>query len=127
MSGSPTVTVWFNPRCSKCRQARDLLEERGIAAEYRLYLENPPSREEAQKLQALLGLSDPAGMMRAKESAWKELGLEKAGPAARLEALLQHPVLLERPIVAAGGRAVVARPPEKLLDLFEDRSGSCAS
>jgi len=127
MPAPSPVTVWFNPRCSKCRKARELLEQRGIAAEYRLYLEAPPSREEARELQAFLGLSDPAEMMRAKEAVWTEFCLGEAGPEARLEALIRHPVLLERPIVVAGGRAVIARPPERLFDLFENDGGSPAS
>ncbi len=126
MPAPPSVTVWFNPRCSKCRRARELLEERGISVQYRLYMEDPPSREEAAELMALLELSDPAGMMRSKEAAWKELALENAGPEGRLEALLRNPLLLERPIVVAEGRAVIARPPEKLLQLLEDGRDAAA-
>lgn len=110
--------VYFNPRCSKCRTLRGMLEERGIEADYFEYLERAPSLEELERAMAALGLSDARGMMRTKEPLYAELGLDGADRSALLQAMLEHPVLIERPILLRGGRAVIARPPEKALDLL---------
>ena len=66
----------------------------------------------------LLGIEDPREMMRTGEKTYSELGLADAGSERLLEAITEHPILLERPIVIVGDRAVIARPPEKLLDLL---------
>ena len=112
------VLVYFNPNCSKCRGARDLLGEQGVEAEYFRYLDEAPSREELERVMGLLGMDDPRGMMRTGEDVYKELGLADADRDALLDAMTKHPILIERPIVIRGDRAVIARPPEKLLDLF---------
>ena len=113
------TTVWFNPSCSKCRGARDLLAERGVEAEYVRYLEDTPSREELERVLGLLGFDDPRQMMRPGESVYGELGLAAVDDRdALLDAMVRHPILIERPIVIRGGRAVIGRPPEKLLDLL---------
>jgi len=114
------TTVYYNPRCSKCRQALAILNERGIEPELREYLQDPPRREELEELMTLLGTDDPRSFVRSKESAFAELGLADAEAGAVLEAISDHPALLERPIVVRAGRAVVARPPELLLDILED-------
>jgi arsenate reductase len=110
--------VWFNPSCSKCRGARDLLVEQGIEAEYVRYLEDIPTREEVERVLALLGSDDPRTMMRTGESVYRELALASAARDALLDAMVAHPVLIERPIVIRGDRAVIGRPPERLLDLL---------
>jgi arsenate reductase (glutaredoxin) len=115
---SDEVTVYFNPGCSKCRGARDILEEQGVDATYVRYLEDAPSRDELERVMGLLGIDDPRAMMRTGESVYKDLGLAQADRDALLDAMVQHPVLIERPIVIRGDRAVIARPPEKLLDLL---------
>lgn len=112
------ITVLFNPKCSKCRGARDLLDERGIAADYLRYLDDTPSRDELERIVGLLGLDDPRGMMRTGEPVYAELGLADATSDRLLDAMAEHPILIERPIVIRGDRAVIARPPEKLLDLL---------
>ena len=66
----------------------------------------------------MLGIDDPRQMMRTGERVYKELGLDGAGRDALLDAMAEHPILIERPIVIRGDRAVIARPPEKLLDLL---------
>ena len=116
----PEVCVWFNPNCSKCRGARDLLAEQGVDAEYFRYLEERPGRAELERVLGLLGTDDPREIMRTGESVYKELALEGADREALLDAMVAHPILVERPIVIRGDRAVVARPPEKLLDLLDD-------
>lgn len=110
--------VLFNPSCSKCRGARDILAERGIDAEYVEYLQEPPTLEELERYMTLLGIDDPRQMMRTGESVYGELGLAEADREALLGAITEHPILLERPIVIVGDRAVIARPPEKLIDLL---------
>ncbi|MCU1463222.1 MAG: yfgD [Acidimicrobiales bacterium] len=116
------LTVYFNPSCSKCRGARDLIDERGADAEYVRYLDDAPGRAELERVLGLLGLDDPRQMMRTGEPVFHDLGL--ADPARTSEQLLDamaaHPILIERPIVIRGDRAVIARPPEKLLDLLDD-------
>lgn len=113
------VSVYFNPRCSKCRSARELLEARGEPATYLHYLENPPTRAELERLMKRLGIASPRDMMRTSESIYAELGLAEADDAGLLEAIVAHPILLERPIGVRGERAVIARPPERVLELFE--------
>ncbi|HEX9794381.1 MAG TPA: ArsC/Spx/MgsR family protein [Planctomycetota bacterium] len=112
------VRVWFNPACSKCRELRGLLEERGIEAEYRLYLDEPPTVAELAALVEKLGAS-PRTLVRAKDPAFVELDLAEAGEDRLLRAIAGHPALLERPIVETGGRAVVARPAARGMELFD--------
>ena len=103
------VCVWFNPGCSKCRTARELLEERDVAAEYFHYLDSEPGRADIERVMELARIDDPREMMRTSEALYQELSLE---------AMVHHPILIERPIVIRGERAVIARPPERLLELF---------
>jgi arsenate reductase len=112
------VCVWFNPGCSKCRSARDLLQERGVEAEYFHYLDRAPSRADVERVMRLAGIEDPRTMMRQGEDLYRELGLADAERDALIDAMVNHPILIERPIVIRGERAVVARPPERLLDLL---------
>ena len=114
------ATLYFNPSCSKCRSADSILRERGVEAEVVRYLDTPPSVEDLNRLMALLGIDDPRLMMRTGESVYSELALGEAGPERLLEAISQHPILLERPILVIGGRAVIARPAERVLELIED-------
>jgi arsenate reductase len=113
------TTVYFNPRCSKCQTAEGILRERSIDAEFVHYLDEPPSVEELRHLMSLLGIDDPRAMMRTGEAVYGELGLADAGPDDLLKAIAEHPILLERPIVVRGNRAVIARPPERVLDLLD--------
>jgi len=112
------LLLLHNPRCSKSREARRLLEERGAAFDEHRYLEEPLSRAELEDLSRRLGL--PAReWVRRGEAAWKEAGLgAEASDARILEALAAHPILLQRPIAIRGPRAVVGRPPERVLELL---------
>jgi arsenate reductase (glutaredoxin) len=112
------LSLYFNPRCSKCRTAQGLLDERGIDAHVIEYLKAPPTVPELRVLMGQLGISDPRRMMRTGEDIYATLGLAELSGDALLEAIATHPVLLERPIVVRDGRAVIARPPELLLDLL---------
>src|SRR5687768_12535665 len=108
------VTVWFNPRCSKCRTAQGILVEHGIEADYVRYLDSAPTRDELERVLKMLGTDDPMAIVRTGEERWKELGLDPTDGEAILDALAENPILIERPIVIRAGRAVVARPPEKV-------------
>jgi arsenate reductase len=118
-----TCTVWFNPGCSKCRGARDLLSERGVDATYYRYLEASPSRADLERVLQLLGTDDPRAIVRTGEQVYADLGLADADRDALLDAMVANPILVERPIVIVGDRAVVARPPEKLLELLDAVGG----
>ena len=110
--------IYFNPSCSKCRSAQAILDENDIEAEVVPYLDVPPSRADLEHLMDLLGLVDPRGMMRTGEAVYAELALEDKGPTELLDAIVDHPILLERPIFVHDGRAVIGRPPERLLELL---------
>lgn len=114
-----TVTIWHNPRCSKSRQALVLLEEAGHAPKLRPYLADPPNRAELETALELLGVG-PIGLMRTGEKTFRELGLSKDSPnEALITAMLQHPILIERPVVFANGKAAIGRPPEAVMSLFD--------
>ena len=114
------LVLWHNPRCSKSRQAQQLLDDSGARYEERRYLDEPPTAAELEALLEALD-SQPWDLTRMGEDVAKELDL-KALPhdrAAWIEVLVAHPILIERPIlVTADGRAKVGRPPEGLVDLL---------
>jgi arsenate reductase len=113
------VEIWHNPRCSKSRAALELLNGKGVEPRVVLYLEAPPTPERIDEVLRLLGM-DPRALMRKNETPYRELGLDDASldRAALIRALSEHPILIERPIVVANGRAVVGRPPERVLDVL---------
>jgi arsenate reductase len=112
------IVLLHNPRCSKSRAALALLTERGVAFRERRYLDEPLTREELEDLRRRLG-RPPGAWVRAGEGAYAEAGLDDGSPeAALLDAMAAHPILVERPIAIRGERAVVGRPPEKVLDLL---------
>ena len=113
------TSVFFNPNCSNCRTAQGILEERGIDAEYVRYLEHAPSRADLEDVLVKLGTDDPREIVRSKEPVYAELGLENADRDQLLDAMVANPILIQRPIVIHGDRAIVARPPERLLQLFD--------
>ena len=113
------ITLWHNPRCSKSRQALTLLEEAGEELTIRRYLENPPSLRELEAVHAALGTPPAIDMMRPKEAAFKAAGLSKTDDdQTLLQAMADHPKLIERPVAIKGGRAIISRPPERVLDLL---------
>ena len=112
------LRLWHNPRCSKSRAALKLLEESGAAVEIYRYLETPPSDVELSAVLAKLDIA-AVDLARRGEAAWKESGLAKNSPDDAVRAaMLDHPILIERPILEADDRAVVGRPPEAVLDLL---------
>ncbi len=108
-----------NPRCSKSREAKKILDERGVAYEMRDYLNQPLSRHELKELAAILGVR-PMEMIRTKEAAFKEHGLDRPGATDQqvLDAMAESPILLERPIFLHGSRGVIGRPPERVLEIL---------
>lgn len=113
-----SVTIWHNPRCSKSRGALALLADSGLDPQVVRYLDEAPSRAELAEVLRKLDTDDPRAITRTGEARYRELGLADAGPEELLDALAANPVLIERPIVFVGDHAVVARPPERLLDLL---------
>ena len=113
------VVIWYNPRCSKCRGAEQLLAASGVAAQRVFYLDNPLAWAEITRVLALLGTGDPRAPMRTAESRYHELGLISASPDELIEAMARYPELIQRPVVIWADWAIIARPPELLLPLLE--------
>ncbi|MEM8937321.1 MAG: arsenate reductase (glutaredoxin) [Pseudomonadota bacterium] len=113
------VTIYHNPRCSKSRQTLALLEAQGAEVKIVRYLETPPSAGTIKSILKKLGVG-PRDLMRKKEAPYKELKLDdqSLGDAALIKALVDNPILIERPIVVAGDRAAIGRPPEAVLDIL---------
>lgn len=114
-----TIAIYHNPRCSKSRQTLQLLEERGIAPMIVEYLKTPPSLDELEQIIRLLGIT-PRELLRKTEATYKDLGLQDPTLSDRaiLQAMVTHPVLIERPIVVNGDRAAIGRPPENVLNIL---------
>ena len=112
------VVIYHNPRCSKSRQTLALLQEQGVEPEVVEYLKAPPSASKVKALLKQLG-GEPSALLRKKEAPYKELGLSKDSSAkAVAEAIAEHPVLMERPLVVANGKAALGRPPENVLEIL---------
>ena len=113
------VTIYHNPRCSKSRATLKLLEERGIALEIVEYLKTPPDAATLDGLLTMLGM-EPRELMRRKEAPYRENGLddESLGRDALIAAMVVNPILIERPIVVAGAKAALGRPPEAVLEIL---------
>jgi len=109
------VTLYHNPRCSKSRAAKQLLEEQGVEFKIVEYLDQPPSVADLEALLRKLGCS-AFDMRRPKEA--REAGIEHLKGNDLLHALTRNPRALQRPILVVGDRAVIGRPPELILDLL---------
>lgn len=117
MADSPRI--YHNPRCSKSRAALALLRERGIEPEVVEYLKTPPDLETLRALIGMLGIR-PRDLLRTGEAEYRELGLDDpVVPDERiLRAMVDHPKLIERPIVVQGSAARLGRPPERVLEIL---------
>jgi len=113
------VTIYHNPRCSKSRQTLALLNNRGLSPHVVHYLDSPPSPATLKRLLSLLQLK-PRELMRRQEAPYAELRLDdpSLGDDELIDAMASHPILIERPIVEANGRAVLGRPPENVLQIL---------
>src|SRR4051812_24198536 len=112
------TTVWFNPQCSKCRTVHGILDENGVAADYVRYLEQAPSRADLERVLKLLGTDDPRAIVRTGEDKYKQPDLADATRDELLDAMTANPILIERPIIIRGDKAVVGRPPERVLEIL---------
>lgn len=115
-----TVTIYHNPRCSKSRQTLQILQDKAVETDVIEYLKEPPSRETLEQVLAYLGV-EPRDIMRKNESVYKELNLsdETLSHDALIDAMLENPILIERPIVVHNGKAALGRPPENVLKIIE--------
>jgi len=113
------VEIWHNPRCTKSRQTLKLLQERGVEPEVIRYLEQPPDADRIAAVLKMLGV-EARQLMRRKEALYKSLGLkdDALDEPALIAAMADNPILIERPVVIAGGRAAIGRPPEAVLEIL---------
>ncbi len=117
-SGTDDVAIFFNPTCAKCRTCLGLVEHEGIESTIVDYLADPPTAAELRVLMGQLGFEDPRRMMRTGEELYSTLALSEVSGVGLLEEMARHPILLGRPIVVHRGRAVIARPPERVFELL---------
>jgi arsenate reductase len=120
-AGTPfmTITIYHNPRCSKSRETLRLLEARGLEPVIVDYLKTPPTAAELKSILKQLGLK-PDALLRKGEPLYAELGLKdrKLDDDVLIALMVANPILIERPIVVAGGKAAIGRPPEKILEIL---------
>ena len=116
---SDAVKIYHNPRCSKSRDTLSLLKANGIDPEVVLYLETPPDADTLRQLLKMLGMVSASELMRQKADLYKSL--ELADPQliedALIQAIVDNPKLMERPIVVSHGQARIGRPPEQVLEI----------
>ncbi len=114
-----TITIFHNPRCSKSRQTLGLIEEKGLTPTIVEYLKDAPTKATLKTLLKELGLK-PRDLMRKKEAAYKDLNLADEGKSddELIEAMIQNPILIERPIVMTPKGARLGRPPESVLEIL---------
>ncbi|WEJ84614.1 arsenate reductase (glutaredoxin) [Kluyvera intermedia] len=114
-----SVTIYHNPRCSKSRETLSLLNDNGIDPDVVLYLETPPDSATLRKLLTMLGMNSARELMRQKEDLYKELNLSDSqlSEEALIQAMVDNPKLIERPIVVSNGQARIGRPPEQVLEI----------
>jgi arsenate reductase len=116
---SHQIVIYHNPRCSKSRAALKLLQERGVEPQIIEYLKTPPSTSRLKELLTMLEMA-PRELMRKGEAPYKDLGLGDANldNDALVSAMVDNPILIERPIVVSGDKARLGRPPEQVLELL---------
>lgn len=114
------VTIYHNPRCSKSRETLALLQEHHVTPDVVLYLDTPPDAATLAQLIQQLGFNSARELMRAKEEIYQQLGLSDAAltEAQLIQAMVDNPKLIERPIVVAHGQARIGRPPEQVLEIL---------
>lgn len=119
MQKNQKVTVYHNPRCSKSRATLALLQKANVELEVVEYLKQPPSAEKLDRILTLLNMG-PRDLMRRNEAPYRELGLDDDSLSrdALIAAIAAHPILMQRPVVLANGRAAIGRPPERVLEIL---------
>ncbi|MEQ1543583.1 arsenate reductase (glutaredoxin) [Methyloglobulus sp.] len=113
------VKIYHNPRCTKSRQTLQLLKDRGIEPEVIEYLKTPPNADELADILDKLGI-EPRALMRKQEAEYKANGLDDStlDKLSLINGIVKHPILIERPIVLANGKAAIGRPPENVLGIL---------
>ena len=116
---SKNVRIFYNPKCSKCRLTMDILNDRGIDATVVEYLNTPPGSAELIEVLDLLGI-EPRDLMRKHEAPYKDNNLDNPDLSREqlIQAMIDNPILIERPIIINGNKATIGRPPEKVLDIL---------
>ncbi len=114
-----SVIIYHNPRCGKSRQTLQLLQQQGIESEIIEYLKTPPSAQQLDDILQQLDM-EPRELMRKKEAEYKANGLDDTSldRQALITAMINNPILIERPIVIANGKAALGRPPEAVLAIL---------
>lgn len=113
------ITIYHNPRCSKSRETLALIKNKSDSITIVKYLETPPDLATLKQIIEQLGFSSARQLMRTKEDIYKALSLkEESDEAVLLNAMINNPKLIERPIVIANGKAAIGRPPESVLDII---------
>lgn len=117
---SDAITIYHNPRCSKSRATLELLKSDDREPEVIEYLKTPPSKETLESILDMLGM-EPRELMRKQEKEYAEAGLDNPDlPRADLiAAMIRYPRLIERPIVVTGGKAIIGRPPESVMEILQ--------
>lgn len=113
------ITIWHNPKCSKSRNALNLLDEKNINADVVNYLDKSITKDELKKILSLLEMNAKE-LMRKGEEVYKKLNLDKETSEEKLiDSMIENPILIERPIITRGNKAVIARPIENLEELLK--------
>jgi len=116
---SQKVRIYHNPNCTKCRLTMGILDDKGIDTTVVEYLNTPPNKDELSEVLDLLDL-EPRELMRKHEAPYTENNLDDAALTREqlIQAMIDHPILIERPIVINGNKATIGRPPEKVLEIL---------
>ena len=114
-----SVTIYHNSKCSKSRQTLELLGAKGITPNIIEYIKTPPTVKKLKEILSQLGIA-PRDLIRKKEDTYKELELGNPSLSDKdlISFMVEHPILIERPIVITNGKATLGRPPEKVLDIL---------
>lgn len=117
---SDAVKIYHNPRCSKSRETLELVKSKGVEPEVVLYLETPPDAQTLRQLLSMLNMASVRELMRQKEDLYTSLNLANSQLTEDelIQAMVDNPKLIERPIVVAHGKARIGRPPEAVLDIL---------
>lgn len=114
------ITIWHNPRCGKSREALTLLNEAGVENEVVKYLDENLNKNDIKNILKLLGFSSVREWMRTKEAIYKELDLKNENDEEKLiEAMVEHPKLIERPVLIKGNKAIIARPSSVIAEFLD--------
>lgn len=113
------VRIYHNPKCTKCRITMQLLDDNGLQPDVITYLDTPPSASELEDILKLLAM-EPRDLMRKHEEPYKALKLDDPQLTREqlIRAMIENPILIERPIVIKDNKAIIGRPPEKVLDIL---------